>query len=290
MKSMTGFARIEKSNENYSVALEIKSVNHRYRDLFFRIPVRYSAIENLMRASASAAIARGHVEMTLRVIEKTAGSGEIYFNKALAESYIAAMQELSEISPSIASDLSADAIIALPGVAEVEIGAADIDDLWLILSEAMDEALEILNKGRDLEGSALKSDLEAKLGNIKAITEKIEKESESLPGLYAANLKKRLEALGTTIDDSRLLAELAIYADKSSIDEEITRLKLHYDHFYTEMQSSEPVGRKLDFLMQEINREANTVASKSSSFPISISAAEIKSELEKMREQIQNIE
>ena len=291
MKSMTGFGAAEYTDSSIQISLEIKTVNHRYKDIFVKLPRKYSALEDQIRKHVSGALNRGRIEVFLNIRSFADSSPDITYNKAAAEKYIQLLSELKEDFPGLADDMSLIKISQFQDVFISDEKSPDTEELWKLLLPVLDRALQAAEEARADEGAKLLTDLQSRISNLKDSIRKIEEHAPQLPGLYYQQLEKHLKSFSESIiDEQRLTAEMLLYADRINITEEIVRIKLHFDNLSKQLELDVPVGRKIDFILQEINREANTIASKSSNFDISIYAVDIKSELEKIREQIQNIE
>ena len=291
MKSMTGFGMAEYVDEQTEISVEIKTINHRYKDFNIRISRKYVLLEDMIRKYVSEIINRGRIEIGVKIKIYQDETTSLQYNAEIAERYKGLLDQIYEHFPDIDDDRSISSIARFPDVIYTEDQAVDIDQLWIKLQSVFDNALSMLDDSRTQEGESLKDDFIVRCELVEKYCGEIEKISEEIPKKYYEQLCKNIENYTDgLIDEQRLCTEMAIYADKCNITEELVRLKSHLANFKTIIESTEPVGRKLDFLFQEINREANTIASKTNSFDISTIVVEIKSELEKMREQIQNIE
>lgn len=291
--SMTGFGRSSYEVEGKkSFNVEIKSINHRYLDINIRMPRMMNSIEERIRRLISDNISRGKIDMfiTYNNYEKLGVSAK--FNSTLGDSYIKCLKEIKNRYEDLRDDASVSLVARFPDVIYVEENEEDIEEIWEMLKKAILEAIEMLKGMRKTEGEKLGRDMAVKCENIIKEVDKIENKAHVHVMQYKTKLRDRLNELldNVSIDENRLNMELAIYADKSSIDEEITRLRSHIEQLKYTLNSKEPVGRKLDFIVQEMNRETNTIASKSNDLEITNSALSIKNEIEKIREQIQNIE
>lgn len=291
IRSMTGFGQGEARSDEYSVQIEVKSVNHRYLDLFFRIPRQYSPLEEAMRSEIAGRIARGRVEVMLTVEEFGKKERIVYINEGLLQAYLQAITAVkgemgSEEVPSLSL------ILSLPGLLEVDEPPLDFEELQRITLEAMGFALDGVERMRVAEGRRLSADLQDKVEQLEQLCLQLAKLAPQVVEDYRGRLRERLEELldGTTITEERFLGEVAIFADRASIDEELVRMASHLQQFRETLQTKEPVGRKLDFLVQEMNREVNTIGSKGNNVHIAGHVVTMKSVLEKIREQIQNIE
>jgi len=288
---MTGFGCGEYTDEQTQITLEIKTVNHRYKDFNIRMPRRYAQLEERLRRQIADSVVRGRIEVNVKVQLFQSDDINIHYNRELASKYLNILEQIRTDFPDIEDDIRISSISRFPDVVSVEEVKEDLDAFWGKMSQALNTALDQLEQSRCEEGRSLEGDFAMRIGLVRELLTKIGAASDDIPRAYGAQLKKNLEnyELGN-IDEQRLLTEIAIYAERCNITEEIVRLGNHLDSFEKNMQGNNSVGRKLDFTLQEINREANTIASKSNSAPISAWIIEIKSELEKMREQIQNIE
>lgn len=291
IKSMTGFGQGEAADAGYAVQVEIKSVNHRYLDLFFRIPKQYSQLEETLRTVITGRLARGRVEVTLSVEEFGDQERIVQINNALLKGYLQALRTIqSELGSEDKIQLSD--ILALPGLLEVDEPPLDWDNLQQLVAQAANAALDGLEAMREAEGRRLCADLEEKLLQVEKLRADVAGIAPQVVVDYRKRLRERLGELldGTTLTEERFLGEVAIFADRCSIDEELVRLASHIQEFKETLKSHASVGRKLDFLIQEMNREVNTIGSKANNVHIAASVVSMKSELEKIREQVQNIE
>lgn len=291
--SMTGFGRSSYEVEGKkSFNVEIKSINHRYLDINIRMPRMMNSLEERIRRLISSNISRGKIDIfiTYNNYEKLGVSAK--FNSNLSDSYIKCLNEIKGRYEDIRDDISVSLIARFPDVIYVDENEEDIEEIWEMLNKTLLEAIDMLKGMRNTEGKKLSEDMKIKCDNIVREVNKIEGKAHQHVLQYKTKLQDRLRELldNTPIDESRLSMELAVYADKSSIDEEITRLRSHIQQFKVTLEANEPIGRKLDFIVQEMNRETNTIASKSNDLDITNSALNIKNEIEKIREQIQNIE
>jgi len=291
IKSMTGFGQGEAADAGYAVQVEIKSVNHRYLDLFFRIPKQYSQLEETLRTVITGRLARGRVEVTLSVEEFGDQERIVQINNALLKGYLQALRTIqSELGSEDKIQLSD--ILVLPGLLEVDEPPLDWDNLQQLVAQAANAALDGLEAMREAEGRRLCADLEEKLLQVEKLRADVAGIAPQVVVDYRKRLRERLGELldGTTLTEERFLGEVAIFADRCSIDEELVRLASHIQEFKETLKSHASVGRKLDFLIQEMNREVNTIGSKANNVHIAASVVSMKSELEKIREQVQNIE
>lgn len=291
IKSMTGFGQGEATSERYAVRVELRSVNHRYLDLFLRVPKQYSQLEEVLRRAISERIARGRVEAAVTVEEFAQKERNVQLNAPLLLGYLRALGAIQEVLGSD-EEVTLSQVLTLPGILEVEEPECDWEELQGVLLEAAGQALTDLAQMRAAEGARLCRDLEEKITRIAELQRQVAEIAPQVVVDYRERLRERLRELlqGTTLTEERFLAEVALFADRCSIDEELVRLASHTQQLKDLLHSTEPVGRKLDFLIQEMNREVNTIGAKGSSAHIAGLVVELKSELEKVREQVQNIE
>ncbi len=290
-RSMTGYGRGEAVGQGKRISVEIKSVNHRFAEVVLRMPKHLFVLEEKIKRLIMKEVARGRVDgfVSLEQLEEQIPTVKV--DKALATSYYNSIEELL-VDLQFVDSVSADHILALPGVVEIEIPTEDAELLWPIVEEAFSMALSELTEMRILEGERLKQDLILRLEKIRGFTAEIDSRAPVVVEEYQTRLKNRLAEWleDSTLDINRIMAEATLFAEKSSITEEVVRLQSHINQAEETFQQEEPSGRKLDFIIQEMNREINTISSKSSDLKISNLVVEVKSELEKIREQIQNLE
>ena len=290
LKSMTGFGRCEEVIEGFSVQLQIKSVNHRYGDFTIKTPRRYSFLEEPLRALAVASIARGKVEVGLTLEREDAGDTAISLDKPVAEGYLSALRELNAYG--LKDDLTMSSMIGLHDIFRVK--QEDMDEAMLlrIVNEAFQKALAEFIGMRKAEGARLEENLKQHLAALLQEVAAIEELSPASVEAYRERLRTRIQEVLTDkqIDEGRILTEAAIFADKVSVDEETVRLRSHAKAFAAAMETDQPIGKKLDFIVQEMNRESNTIGSKCNDIAVAEHVVELKSIIEKIREQIQNIE
>lgn len=291
MKSMTGFGRGEYRSETLVIDVEIKTINHRYRDFNIRLPRKYSAFEEKVRNLISKKVNRGRIDVFFKTEKFGSEDVSLVYDENLAKEYYDILNKIGCDFSDIKNDILITTIARYPEVIKTEEAEIDLEEQWKYFEEAINEAVDTLVESRRLEGEALKLDFIKRIDIVGLETKKISELAHDIPVNYAKELNDNIEKYKVgVIDSDRLATEIALYAEKVNITEELVRLDNHLKSFLTIIEKKEPIGRKLDFLLQEINREANTIASKSNSFEISSSVVEIKSELEKIREQIQNIE
>lgn len=291
IRSMTGFGRGRAESNDLSFSVEIKTVNHKYLDIYVRLPKHLTFVEEKIKKEVSKTISRGKVEIYISYEDSKEDSKVVVVDKSLANAYIKAINDLKN-TYELKDDISVSLITKLPEVLKVEKEEYEEEQIWDVLSKATKEALENLVSMRTAEGEELKKDLKAKIFNLENILAQIEKYSSHIVEEYKHKLENRLKELleQQVIDENRIAIEVAIFADKCSIDEEIIRLRSHFHLFKNTLNENIPIGRKLDFIIQEMNREINTIGSKANNINISKNVVEVKSEIEKLREQVQNIE
>ncbi len=291
IKSMTGFGRGEHAGQYKQVTVEIKSVNHRYSEILVKLPRQYNLLEENIKRYVFNSISRGRVELYCKVEDAKKEARQVQIDKELALAYYKALKELAVITEAVA-DIGITQIAQLPDVLKIEDPQENLDDVWGDFLPALEQAVSLFLEMREKEGAKLKDDLEEHLGVIGALREKIAEKSPQVVTVYREKLQGRLKEImdNNQVDENRLAMEIALFADRCSIDEELVRLKSHLGQFRLALQEMTPVGRKLDFLLQEMNREINTIGSKANDLGITQHVVEMKSELEKLREQVQNIE
>lgn len=291
IKSMTGFGRAESITKERKIVIEMKSVNQRYCDLNIKMPKKFNAFEADMRNHLKQYIGRGKVDIFVTYEDYTKNNVYVKYNAEIAEEYVNHLKKMGE-DFSISSDINAALLSRYPEVFTLEEKSEVDEKLWTEFVGVLDEAAKQFVDARIREGEALKKDLEAKLKGMILMVDYIENTSPSLIDSYRARLEAKVKELleGNGIDESRIAAEVVIYADKICVDEETVRLRSHIENTLSILEQGDNVGRKLDFIAQEMNREANTILSKADSLDISNKAIDLKTEIEKVREQIQNIE
>lgn len=290
MKSMTGFGRARFENENRNYNVEIKSVNHRYNDITIKLPRSISYLEEKIKKEISSHISRGKVDVFVNFENNSAEGKNIKINKELASIYIKELKELANQN-SINSEIQVTEISKFPDVLTIE-NLEDEDTIWNELKVVLREAIDNFIQMRENEGNKIKEDLYTRAQKVYNKVCKISEYSTGLVEDYVVKLETRIKEILNmdVVDKDRLAQEIVIYADKCSVEEEITRLKSHINQFIELLDTTTPIGKKIDFLIQEMNRETNTIGSKSGSLDITNLVIDIKTELEDIREQIQNIE
>jgi uncharacterized protein (TIGR00255 family) len=290
MNSMTGFGRGEASNGSVTVVVEIKTVNNRFRDLQVRVPREYNVLEPRVLNVLRDGVQRGRVEAMVRR-SSTEGATRVVADLALVDQYRRAMLEIARRVQRDASEIPLSAILSQPGV--LVAGEAEADALaeWDLCEVAIQAALDDLTQMRATEGVALANDLQKNLDLLLRLCAEVAESADGVADRIRQRLEERLaRVMHDRVDPGRLAQEVAILADKSDISEEIARLKSHCEQFAQALVADDPVGRKLDFLLQEMNREINTIGSKAAEHPIAARVVEMKSVLERMREQAANVE
>ena len=291
VKSMTGFGRGQVNAMGYQVNCEIKGVNHRYFDPFIRISRRYSSLEERIKEELRKYVSRGRLEININ-IEKTGESRRnIKVDKDLAIAYYNYLKEIAE-KLNISQEIRIIDVFRLPEVFGLEDEEENLETVWAVLKQSVGQAVECLVDMRIKEGINLAEDIRTRNRMISGMVERLEARSPEVSREYGERLRCRIAEFMEQdgIDEQRLLQEIAIFADKSSVTEEIVRLKSHTDHLEELMQAQDSVGRKSDFLVQEMFREINTIASKANDLEMNRIVVDAKAELEKIREQLQNIE
>jgi len=292
IRSMTGYAGIENSMADSTVRVEIRTVNSRHLDLSLRLPDSFAAIEDKIRPVVSRYIFRGRVELRINTAAVADRSCMYQVNFDKARAYFDALQTLQRYLQ-IGGDISPDALMQKPGLIVVQDPRLNVDTDWPVIEDALNTALTALNDMRQCEGDAIAADFVERLAWIEQTLDDVEKQATVLPEIYQRRLSERITALTrgiAEIDPARIAQEAAILADKADISEEIVRARSHISQFRTIMASDEPGGRKLNFLIQELNREFNTMGTKAANAAVSHQIVAVKAELEKLREQIQNVE
>ncbi len=291
IKSMTGFGRAESVTTERKIVIEMKSVNHRYCDMNIKMPKKLNFFESAIRNHLKKYIGRGKIDIFISYEDYTENNLCVKYNQEIAAEYVKYIQQMAE-DFSLKSDLSAGALSRYPEVLTLEEQSENEDELWKEIEVILDEAATKFVESRTKEGEALKADLIEKLDGMIEMVDYIENVSPSLIESYRERLETKVGELleNSAIDENRIAAEVTIYADKICVDEETVRLRSHIENTKSILLEGGNVGRKLDFIAQEMNREANTILSKANSLDVSNKAIDLKTEIEKVREQIQNIE
>lgn len=291
IKSMTGFGHGEKETEQYKITVEIKSVNHRYCDLSVKLPKKFNAFESQIRNVMKEYVARGKTDLFIAFENYSSARCKVEYHREIAEAYVAAIGR-AEKDFNLEQGLTGSSLVRFPEVITLSEEEEDIDEIFPDLEEALRQAGERFAKSRETEGANLREDILKKLDYIERLVSYVEERSPEMLREYRDKLRRKVEeALGDRhLDEGILSTELVVYADKVCVDEETVRLRSHIDNLRGTMEMEGSIGRKLDFIVQEMNREANTILSKANDQALSEHAIDLKTEIEKIREQIQNIE
>lgn len=291
IKSMTGYGRSQQIIDGREIVVEIRSVNHRYFEFSARVPRAYGYLEEKLKSFLQGSISRGKVEVGVTIFNVEGKDALIEVNKSIAQGYVSALQKANE-ELGLKDDITLSKLMRLPDIFNVVKAEEDEEAVWNSVKIAASEALENFVTMRRTEGIKMTEDISSRLGYIESLVESVEKRSPEITRLYRERLYNKIkDILGDrNIDEQRILTEAAVFSEKTAVDEETVRLRSHIHQFRTLLESEEPVGRKLDFLIQEFNRESNTIGSKAQDIEVTRTVVELKSEIEKIREQIQNIE
>jgi len=291
IKSMTGYGGAKGASDKLEISIEVKSVNNRYLDCNIKLPRVYSAFEDTFKKRVQEVISRGKVDIFITIDSSKADDIEITINRPLVEAYVTAMRTIAEENE-LNSDIRVADITRFSDILQAEKREVDAEKLCADICSILNAALEEFNKMREQEGSKLHSDIIARLDTIESLTKSAEELSPRTVDEYRKKLELRMTEVlqSVNIEESRILTEAALFADRVTINEEIVRLRSHISQLREILKSDEPVGRKIDFLVQEFNREANTIGSKGNDPEMSIITVDLKAEIEKIREQAQNIE
>ena len=291
LKSMTGYGRVKVENDLREITVELRSVNHRYLDLNIKVPRIYGYLEEMVSKQAQAAIARGKVDIFVSVRAKEGADIRVSPNMAVIQGYVDAIRKVSE-TYGLSDEATALSLLRLPDAMEQSKEEADADQLKSEVSAVLDQALTEYNAMREKEGARLVEDVTYRAGLIAQSVDYVEQRSPDCVEEYRQRIAARMTELldGTELAQQRILQEAALYADKVNVTEEIVRLRSHLAQLETMLKSPAAIGRKLDFLVQEMNRETNTIGSKANDFQIAKTVVDMKAEIEKIREQIQNLE
>ena len=291
IKSMTGFGRAEAVTKEWKITVELKSVNHRYLDLNIKIPRKLNLFEGQIRNLMKTYMQRGKVDVFITYEDYTAGSVALKYNRGLASEYMNYLKEMEE-EFHLKNDITAAMLSRYPEVLTMEEQPVNEEELWSRMEGPLNEACRKFAEAREREGENLKKDLLLKLEGLDQMVSKVEERSPMVVQAYREKLEAKVHELleDSQIDDSRIAAEVVLFSDKICNDEETVRLHSHIRGMKNILTEKEGIGRKLDFMAQEMNREANTILSKSNDLEVSDIAIDLKTEIEKIREQIQNIE
>lgn len=291
IKSMTGFGRAQETVDGMTVTVELKSVNHRYFEFTAKVPRTYGFLEEKLKSFLNARVSRGKMECYVSSENLEESDMEVIVNPSLAKGYVDALRTLSETF-GLKEDYSAISIAKFPDVLTLRKAPADEEKIWNAVQKVTELAVERFVTMRETEGEKLRADILSKADTILEHVAFVESRSPQTVREYHEKLRQRMEELleNTQVDEQRLLTEAAIFADKVAVDEETVRLRSHISQLREFLNADEPIGRKLDFLVQEMNRESNTIGSKAQDVEIAKRVIAIKAEVEKIREQVQNIE
>jgi uncharacterized protein (TIGR00255 family) len=291
--SMTGFGRGEYSNDAFDITLEIKSVNNRYCDILVKMPKKLNVFEDRIKNTIKSHLSRGRIDVYINIEEKAQDNYEVVANYDILDKYVKVYREMIS-RYALDEDINIGMISRLQDGIDVSYKERAEEDYWDVIEPALNEAIERIKAMRKTEGEKLKMDVLEKVSHIEVTLSEIEKYSPQILAAYKQKTRERikelLSELYAEIDENRIANELAIYADKTNINEEIVRIHSHLAQIKTILEATEPIGRKLDFLIQELNREVNTIGSKSPDIDISNLVIALKSDIEQIREQIQNLE
>ncbi len=291
IKSMTGFGRCEVTENNRKFTVEMKAVNHRYLDINMKMPKKLNFFESSIRGELKNYVSRGKVDLFITYEDLSENTSSVRYNKELAAEYLRYLRQMQE-EFGLENDIRVSTLSKYPDVFVMEEGDNDEEELWKELKKTLDGAAEMFVQSRITEGENLKRDLVEKLDGMLKLVDFIAQRSPQIIAEYRQKLQDKVnEMLGdNTVDEARLITEVTIFADKVCVDEEMVRLRSHIETMKEALLTGGSIGRKLDFIAQEMNREANTILSKSNDLEISNCGIELKTEIEKVREQIQNIE
>lgn len=292
IKSMTGYGRARQMLNRRDITVEVRSVNNRYLDCTVKMPRMYAFAEDAVKQCVQRAVSRGKVDVFITVDASAADVAKVSVNRELAAQYAAALNELAEICGSESYAVSPEQISRFPDVLTVTKADEDLETVSADLCAVLEQALAAYNEMRAAEGGRLAEDIGNRLDNIERYTGQVEERSPETVAEYRRKLTARMQEVlqGAAVDEQRILTEAAIYADKVAVDEETVRLRSHVAQLRSMLASDEPMGRKMDFLIQEVNRESNTIGSKCNDVDIARVVVGLKAEVEKMREQVQNVE
>lgn len=292
IKSMTGYGRAREVRNKRDITVEVRSVNNRYLDCTVKMPRIYTFAEDAVKGCVQKAVSRGKVDVFITVDASAADVAKVTVNRELAVSYQKALSELAELCGPTAYKITPELLARFPDVLTVTKADEDLDVVCEDICAVLEEALHAYNEMRAVEGEKLAEDIGNRLSAIENYTAQVEQRSPETVAEYRAKLTARMQEVlqSTAIDEQRILTEAAIYADKVAVDEETVRLRSHVAQLRNMLASNEPMGRKMDFLIQEVNRESNTIGSKCNDVAIAQVVVGLKAEVEKMREQVQNVE
>jgi len=291
IKSMTGYGCAKGASGKLEISVEVRSVNNRYSDITVKLPRVFSSMEEQFKSIVSGTISRGKIDVYISIDSSGAGDIDIKINRPLVSAYVNALRSIA-LEHGLGTDIRVADLTRFPDVLQAEKKEVDAEELCADISVILKDALSDLNKMRLREGDKLKKDITARLDEIEKLTETASELSPKSVEEYRKKLETRMNEVlqSANIDESRILTEAALFADRVAINEETVRLRSHISQLRIMLDSNEPIGRKIDFLVQEFNREANTIGSKSNDTEMSKTIVDLKAEIEKIREQAQNIE
>ena len=291
VKSMTGYGRAREMRNGRDITVEVRSVNNRYLDCTVKMPRAYIFAEDRMKARVQQAISRGKVDVFVTIDASAADAAVVAVNEPLARGYYDALTRLKTMFD-LSGDITPEVLAKFPDVLAVTKAEEDVEAIAADICAVLDDALAAYNAMRAVEGEKLAADVAGRITTIEEVVGKVEERSPQTVAAYRQRLEAKMQEVlqSTTIDESRILTEAAIFADKIAVDEETVRLRSHIAQLQAMLVSGEPVGRKLDFLIQEVNRECNTIGSKCNDLTIAQDVVNMKAEVEKIREQVQNME
>ena len=291
VKSMTGYGRAREMRNGRDITVEVRSVNNRYLDCTVKMPRAYIFAEDRMKTRVQQAISRGKVDVFVTIDASAADEAVVAVNEPLARGYYEALTRLKTMF-SLPGEVTPEMLAKFPDVLAVTKAEEDVEAIAADICAVLDDALAAYNDMRAVEGEKLAADVAGRVTTIETVVGKVEERSPQTVAAYRQRLEAKMQEVlqSTTIDESRILTEAAIFADKIAVDEETVRLRSHIAQLRAMLASDEPVGRKLDFLIQEVNRECNTIGSKCSDLTIAQDVVNMKAEVEKIREQVQNME
>ena len=291
VKSMTGYGRAREMKNGRDITVELRSVNNRYLDQTVKMPHAYLFAEDAVKARVQAAVSRGKVDVFVTIDTTGADETVVTVNESLARGYYDALSQLKEMF-SLEGEVSPSTLAKFPDVLTVSKAEEDLESVSADICAVLDDAIAAYNNMRAVEGKKLAEDIGGRVTTIETVVGKVEERSPQTVQEYRDKLTAKMQEVlqSTTIDEGRILQEAAIYADKIAVDEETVRLRSHIAQLRSMLQSDQPMGRKMDFLIQEVNRECNTIGSKCNDLAIAQDVVNMKAEVEKIREQVQNIE
>ena len=290
-KSMTGYGRGKAMAHDREITVEVRSVNHRYLDCTIKYPRAYGFLEDVVKNHLSERVSRGKVDVYITIDASRAEDTRIGWNRPLAESYLTALKEIGR-ELGLVDDVTTMSLARFGEIFTVEKQETDVKQLSQDVLDVLESALESFEQMRRAEGEKLRQDVEHRAETILGLVEQVERRSPESVASYRQKLLSRMQEVleSTEVDEQRILMEAALFADRSAVDEETVRLRSHVDQMRAMLKEETPVGRKLDFLIQEFNREANTIGSKGNDLEMARLVVDLKAEIEKIREQVQNIE